>query len=161
MLLLLCWCFTALQHFSGQFGQSQLTYPYCSWASLLGSLPVLSAHSFVSNWLLPFLNQQQGENGRRNYDQTPQKNVARHEDWTRDRPHGRRTCIQSSYCTQLILCLYLVWFSCLQRRAFQNSFEIGAMPWESLFYTLCEQQRRRLACASRQSDQHLCFLLFR
>ena len=31
-----------------------------------GSLPVLSAHSFTINWLLPFLIQQKGENGRRN-----------------------------------------------------------------------------------------------
>ena len=44
-----------------------LTYPHCSWASLLGSLPVLSAHSFASNWQLPFLNQWKGENGCRNY----------------------------------------------------------------------------------------------
>ena len=31
------------------FWARQLTYPSCSWASLLGSLPVLSAHSFASN----------------------------------------------------------------------------------------------------------------
>ena len=31
-------------HFRGQ-----LTYPHCSWASLLGSLPVLSSQSFASN----------------------------------------------------------------------------------------------------------------
>ena len=52
LLLLLCWCFTALQHVSGNFGRGQLTYPHCSWASLLGLLPVLSAfsaHSFASN----------------------------------------------------------------------------------------------------------------
>ena len=47
--MLLCWCFTALQHLSGHFGRGQLTYPQCSWASLLGSLPVLSAHYFASN----------------------------------------------------------------------------------------------------------------
>ena len=56
-LLLLCQSFTALRHFSGHFGRGELTYPHCSWASLLGSLPVLSAHSFTSNWQLPFLNQ--------------------------------------------------------------------------------------------------------
>ena len=66
-LLLLFWCFTTLWYFSGHFGHSQLTYPNCSWASLLGSLPVLSAHSFASNWQLPFLNKRKGENGRRNY----------------------------------------------------------------------------------------------
>ena len=65
--MLFCWCFMALQHFSGSFGRGQLTYPHCSWASLLGSLPVLSAHSFTSNWQLPFLNQWKGENGHRNY----------------------------------------------------------------------------------------------
>ena len=66
-LLLLCWCFTALRHCSGHFERGQLTYPHCSWASLLGSLPVFSAHSFASNnWQLPFLNQRKGENGRRN-----------------------------------------------------------------------------------------------
>ena len=64
-ILLLCWCFTALRHVSGHFRHGQLTCPQCSWASLLGSLPVLSAHSFASNWQLPFLNQRKRENGRR------------------------------------------------------------------------------------------------
>ena len=32
----------------------------------LGSLPVLSVHSFASNWQVPFLNQRKGENGSRN-----------------------------------------------------------------------------------------------
>ena len=60
LLLLLCWCFTALCHILGNFGCGQLTYPHRCSASLLGSLPVLSAHSFASNWQLPFLNQQKG-----------------------------------------------------------------------------------------------------
>ena len=34
---------------SGHLGLGQLTDPHCSWASLLGSLPVLSAHSFASS----------------------------------------------------------------------------------------------------------------
>ena len=61
--------FTTLGHFSGHFGHGQLTYPHCSWESLLGSLPVLSAHSFTSTsyWQFPFLNQRKGENDRRNY----------------------------------------------------------------------------------------------
>ena len=42
-------CFTALQHILGHFGRGQLTLPHCSWASLLGSFPVLTAHSFASN----------------------------------------------------------------------------------------------------------------
>ena len=62
---LLCWCFTALWHILGHFGRGHLSYPHCSWASLLGSLQVLSAHSFANNWQLPFLNQQKGENGRK------------------------------------------------------------------------------------------------
>ena len=67
-LIYLLWsCFTTLQHFSGHFEHGQLTYLHCSWASLLGSLALLSAHSFTSNWQLPFLNQRKGENGRRNY----------------------------------------------------------------------------------------------
>ena len=41
-------CFTALQHILRHFGCGQLAYPHCSWASLLGSLPVLTAHSFAS-----------------------------------------------------------------------------------------------------------------
>ena len=67
-----CWSvgcidvFTALQHILCNFGRGQLTYPHCSWASLLGSLPVLSDHSFACNWQLPFLNQRKGVNGRRN-----------------------------------------------------------------------------------------------
>ena len=52
---------------STQLGRNQLSYPYCSWASLLGSLQVLSAHSFANNWQLPFLNQRKGENGQKNY----------------------------------------------------------------------------------------------
>ena len=42
-------CFTALQHILGHFGHGQLPLPHCSWASPLGSLPVLSAHSLASN----------------------------------------------------------------------------------------------------------------
>ena len=33
----------------GNFVLGQLTDPHCFWASLLGSLPVLSAHYFDSN----------------------------------------------------------------------------------------------------------------
>ena len=64
-------CFTA--NILGSFGRGHLTWPHCSWASLLGSLPVLSAHS----WQLLFLNQRKRENGRRNVLMTksPRKNV--------------------------------------------------------------------------------------
>ena len=74
MRLLFCWCFSALRHILGHFGRGQLTYPHCSWANLLGSLPVFSAHSFASNWQLPFLNQRKEENGRRNYFMTKLQN---------------------------------------------------------------------------------------
>ena len=33
---------------------------------------------------------------------------------------------------------------------------IWATLWQNLFYAICEQQRRRSACASAQSDQRLC-----
>ena len=101
-LIFTCCCVGVLQ----PFGCDQLTYPHCSWPSLLGSLPVLSAHSFtIFYWQLPFLNQRKGENGRRNYFMT-----TLHErtwpistkDCTRNHPHTRRTCIQLSYHAHLI-----------------------------------------------------------
>ena len=33
---------------------------------------------------------------------------------------------------------------------------IWARSWENVSYAICEQQRCRSACASAQSDQHLC-----
>ena len=109
-ILILCRCFTALQHILGHFGRGQLTYPHCSWASLLGSLPVLSAHSFASNWQLPFLNQRKGEDGRRNYFMAknhdrmlPDVRIESTTDRIPDgRSHTRRTRIRSSYHAQLI-----------------------------------------------------------
>ena len=38
---------------------------------------------------------------------------------------------------------------------------IWARPWENLSYVICEQQGRRSACASAQSDQRLCCSLLR
>ena len=35
-------------------------------------------------------------------------------------------------------------------------FILWATSWENLFYAICEQQRRRSACASAQSDQRIC-----
>ena len=63
-MLLFSWCFMALRHVKGHFERVQLTYPHCSWAWLLSSLPVLSAHSFASNWQLPFLKQRKREKGQ-------------------------------------------------------------------------------------------------
>ena len=76
-MVLFDFCFMALRHILGHFGRGQLTYPHFSWASLLGSLPVLSAHSFASNWQLLFFIQWKRENGRRNVFMTksPRKNV--------------------------------------------------------------------------------------
>ena len=39
---------------------------------------------------------------------------------------------------------------------FMSSNYKWARPWENVSYAICEQQRRRSACASAQSDQHLC-----
>ena len=45
----------------------------------------------------------------------------------------------------------------IKKRLFQCNW---AGPWENGSYVICEQQRRRSACASAQSDQHLyCSLL--
>ena len=72
-------------------------YPHCSLtlASVLVSLPVLSAHSFVSNWQLPFLNQRKEENGRRNVFMTKSTKTcfAGREDRTRD-GHSRPSAYQ-------------------------------------------------------------------
>ena len=59
---------TLCQQYFSHIG-GQLTYTHCSWADLdlLSGLPVLIAHTFASNWQLPFLNQQQEENNHRNY----------------------------------------------------------------------------------------------
>ena len=41
----------------------------------------------------------------------------------------------------------------------QNSKLAG--PWKNVSYVICEQQRRRSACASAQSEQRLCCSLLR
>ena len=94
--------FTALQHFSGNFGRGQLTYPHCSWTSLLSSLPVLRTHSFAIYWQMPFW-----ISGRDRmaveifHSQSPRKNVAGREDRTHDRPYTRRARIWPSYRARL------------------------------------------------------------
>ena len=42
-----------------------------------------------------------------------------------------------------------------------NTEYMWAGPWENVSYVKCEQQRRRSACASAQSDQRLCCSLLR
>ena len=37
-----------------------------------------------------------------------------------------------------------------------DAFSIWARSCENVSFAICEQQRRRSACASAQSDQHLC-----
>ena len=59
----LYYCFTVLRHILGHLERGQLAYPHCSWASLIGSLPVLTVNVliirtetdnyFTSNWQLP------------------------------------------------------------------------------------------------------------
>ena len=79
----------------GHGNNAPLTYPHCSWESLLGSLPVLSAHSFASNWQLIFL--------KLFHDQTPRKNVVGREDQTSNCLHTRQTRIWPSYHTQQVV----------------------------------------------------------
>ena len=92
-------CFMALQHTLGHFGRGQLPLPHCSWASLVGSLPVFSAHSFASYWQLLFLNQRKRENGRRIFfhDQISMKECAGRGERTRGRLHAKGTRFRSSY----------------------------------------------------------------
>ena len=82
------------------FERGQLTCPQCFWASLLGSLPVhvLSAHSFASNWQLPFLNQQ--ERMAVEIFSWPKK-FCRTWDQTCDLQHTRRIRIRLSYHARL------------------------------------------------------------
>ena len=63
------WGFTAQSVLLRSCWASQLIYSHCSWAvlGLLSGEPVLSAHTFASNWQLPFLNQWKGGNGCSNY----------------------------------------------------------------------------------------------
>ena len=112
---------SALQHILDNFGCVQLTYTHCSWASLLGSLPVLSSHSFASNWQLLFMNQRKRENGLRKcfHDHISTKECAGRGDRTRGHLHAKRTRIQSSYRARLktnrnssgwkVTCLKYVW----------------------------------------------------
>ena len=50
---------------------------------------------------------------------------------------------------------FFVFFS-LKSKEMMTSL-IWAGPWENVSYVVCEQQRRRSASASAQSDQRLCF----
>ena len=90
-------CFTALQHILGHFGRGRLIQPHYSWASLLGSLPVLSAHNFASNWQLLFLNRRKWENGFRNVS-WPSLHERMCRTWGL---HAKRTRFWSSYRTRL------------------------------------------------------------
>ena len=67
------------------------------------------------------------------------------------------------------LCLFCIGNSCFFFLFFFNFIPataafyvlIWARPWENVSYAICEQQRRRSACASAQSDQRLCCSLQR
>ena len=47
------------------------------------------------------------------------------------------------------------------KKTTEACFLTWAGPWENVSYVICEQQRCRSACASTQSDQHLCCSLLR
>ena len=57
----------------------------------------------------------------------------------------------------------LTFFDILTSKSIERFTQIHtsmwASSWENLPYAICEQQKRRSACASSQSDQHLCFSL--
>ena len=167
-LLLLFWCFTTLRYFSGHFGHSQLTYPNCSWASHLGSLSVLSAHSFASNWQLPFFNEWKGENTCRNYFMTKLHERmlpdVRTEPVTVHIPGGRASDWATASSTALlkliqsqedIFCYLSYHIVPLLKK--KCSSKIMRKP----AFAIWEQQRCQSACASAQSDQHLCYSLLR
>ena len=54
------------------------------------------------------------------------------------------------WCTGHFVGFVMLWLKC-----------IWAGPWENVSYVICGQQRRRSACANAQSDQRLCYSLFR
>ena len=56
---------------------SQLTYPHCSWTSLLGSLPVLGAYFFASS-CPSWISRRKRMAEKLFHDQSPRKNVAGH-----------------------------------------------------------------------------------
>ena len=60
---------------------------------------IVSAHSFASNWQLPFLNQRKGDNGHRMFFMTNllPRTCAGREDGIRDQPHTRRRPVRPSY----------------------------------------------------------------
>ena len=92
--------FTAVRCFNGHFVGGQLTFPHCSRANLLGSLPVSLVHIIspvTDNY--HFLNQRERDNGRRNCFMTILllRMCAVREDGIRDRPHTRRTRVRPSY----------------------------------------------------------------
>ena len=108
-------CFTSFQHILGHFGCCQLPWPNCSWASLLGSLPVLSAHPFASNWQLLFLNQWKRENGCWNFFMTksPRKTVPDVGIELGGRLHAKWTRFRSSYRARLF---DLIWAMSYEKR---------------------------------------------
>ena len=69
-------------------------------------------------------------------------------------PKTRKT----SEVMQVILNLtHMLSYATWNQHCLAITIYISAGPWENVFYVICEQQRRRSACASAQSDQRLCF----
>ena len=58
-----------------------------------------------------------------------------------------------------------VFYAICEQQRCRSSVVRGKRIWarscENVFYAICEQQRCRSACASAQSDQHLCCSLLR
>ena len=74
------------------------------------------------------------------------------------------------YVMLLCLCTYMMifmnekhkmWVSLTYGLYLNLLIWIWARPWGNVSYVICEQQRRRSACASALSDQRLCCLLLR
>ena len=95
------------------FRVRSVTQQHCSWAGLLGSLPVFSAHSFASNWQLLFLNQRKRENGRRIFSwPSLHERMCRTSGLKSGRLHAKRTRFRSSY-RALNIYVYIILKKCI------------------------------------------------
>ena len=66
------------------------------------------------------------------------------------------------YIENLFILLYNIYVLISSKKVTSlKANTIWARSCENVSYAICEQQRRRSACASAQSDQHLCCSLLR
>ena len=143
------------------FGCSQLAYQYCSLASLLGSLRVLCAHAFASNWQLPFLNQRKEENGYRNYFMTklhermlPDMRIEPATVRIRiERTSDRATASGASISNSLVILPWFVWFS---------NFRYKTEKWHSIeqkhhqYFELCCCMHDQCWWVGCDTSRHIC-----